>query len=171
MSTESEIVRVLRAANGKLDGRAICSRGAFHDLETLLKVLQRHSGPDGFIDREKPKNSATYVYGLRAGAQIPQETLDELGDEAPPPATSNAASPPVKPPKGDRSAARLHEHLFKTLEQLEAGEIDHVQAKARAAVADQIIKLANVQLLYAQLKKQDQLGTGIGDMPLIEDKG
>lgn len=176
MSTAAEVVRVLRQAGAPMDGRAIYARGSFHDLQTVLQVLQTHSKPDGFLLRDKPGNSATFVYGLKEGAKLPREVEDELQDEAgeapingsmraePKPPTP-ALSPP-KAPTVDLSGKRLHEHLFRTLEQLENGEIDHVQAKARAHVADQIIKLANVQLLYAQLKLSEQI-TDMSDMPLI----
>lgn len=175
MSTVAEVVRVLRAAGAPMDGRAIYARGSFHDLQTVLQVLQTHSKPDGFLCRDKPGNSATFVYGLKEGARLPKEIEDDLQEEGDAPINGSMTAAP-KPPIADQSAPklpavdlsgkRLHEHLFKTLDQLERGEIDHVQAKARAHAADQIIKLANVQLLFAQLKHQEQIAD-LSDMPLI----
>lgn len=171
MSAETEIVRILRSGE-RLSGRDIHERGSFHDLQGTLAKLQEMSQASGPVAREKPENSGVFVYWLKSGATA--MPVDD--DEAPPrsPVVPEKQTAPIvaqTPPKpstvnGHRSGAKLHEHLFKALEDLEAGKIDHVQANARANIADKIIKLASVQLLFEQLKQQQAIPNEITSMPL-----
>lgn len=61
----------------------------------------------------------------------------------------------------------LREHLFKQLEKLEAGEIDCEQAGAVNGLAGTLIKSAELQLRFEQLKGASDIPAHLSDMRLV----
>ena len=66
----------------------------------------------------------------------------------------------------DRTSAGLRDMLFGVLEDLSSGKIDHIQAKAMAAVAQTIIKSVEVQLQFEQLRLADEIPAHMSPMRL-----
>lgn len=66
----------------------------------------------------------------------------------------------------DRSMDGLREALFDALDQLRAGTIDHIQARAISGVAMTIIKSAEVQIEYEQARLESKVPKNLPAMPL-----
>jgi hypothetical protein len=66
----------------------------------------------------------------------------------------------------ERTSAGLRDHLFAVLEDMRAGKISAIDAKAVAAVAQTIIKSAEVQLEFEKARLADEIPAHLGQMRL-----